>query len=69
MGKLPLDLSTVPCSFCNGTGTMREEKRYLSRLVEEDELTEYTAIVGERCPFCRGRGETFVTGSTSQLNS
>ncbi|MBL8844789.1 MAG: hypothetical protein JNN24_03365 [Hyphomicrobium zavarzinii] len=67
MSKLPIDWPTTPCTFCEGTGIMREEKSYLSRLVEEDEFTEYTAIVGERCPLCRGRGETF--GTTPTLNS
>lgn len=42
-------------------------KNLLSRLTEEDEFTEYTTIVGELCPFCRGRGEKF--GTTPTLNS
>lgn len=59
---IPVDIPTMPCSFCGGIGTMREEKRYASRMIDEDEFTEHTAIIGEPCPMCQGRGVTGFTG-------
>lgn len=66
---MPIDMRTIPCSFCGGIGTMREEKWYQSRMVDEDEFTEHKAIVGERCPMCAGRGVTGVVGGFGPLSS
>lgn len=59
------DMDALPCDFCGGNGTMRETKRlgYVSIIDgEEAEAVERTAIVGEPCPACCGRGLVGVVG-------
>lgn len=64
-------MQTEPCSFCGGSGTMRETKtlHYTSLLRGEDdgEPVERRAIIGEPCPACIGRGRVGVLGR--KLNS
>jgi len=49
---------------------MRTEKEYQARSRDEDEFTDLVAIVGEKCPMCLGRGETYVLGEAPRrLNS
>lgn len=56
MGTDPFDgMRTEPCSFCNGSGTMRETKtlRFISvDGGEEGGPVDRRAIVGEPCPAC-----------------
>jgi len=70
MADPPHNMPSRPCSFCDGIGTMRTEKGYRARSRDEDEFTELVAIVGEKCPMCFGRGETYVLGEAPRrLNS
>lgn len=62
-------LPRVTCDFCGGGGTMREVKRYTSRMIDEDEDTEHATFVGEVCPMCRGEGEVRTVGGACRLSS
>lgn len=55
MGDFPVGMPTAPCSFCGGSGTMREEKRYQSRMVDEDEFTDHKSVSVARCAWDAAR--------------
>lgn len=72
MADDPLEgMETEPCSFCGGSGTMRETKTLTYFSIEggeEGEPVERRAIIGEPCPACIGRGRVVLLGGR-KLNS
>lgn len=42
------------CSFCGGTGTMREVVRYTTRKIKDNKTIERSTVPGETCPMCFG---------------
>ncbi|MFN3624429.1 MAG: hypothetical protein ACK4TP_10240 [Hyphomicrobium sp.] len=65
-GDDPLEgMQTEPCSFCGGSGTMRETRTLTFIPIEDGEEGEpetRRAVLGEQCPVCFGRGKTGVMG-------
>ncbi len=71
MDRDPLEgMETVPCSFCGGGGTMRENKSLRMIHIEdgiESEPEVVHVVIGEPCPTCVGRGRVGTFGR--KLNS
>jgi hypothetical protein len=55
-GGQTVEIDTVECRTCDGTGILGKDHTYESRRIDESSSVVRTARAGDRCPACVGNG-------------